>query len=64
MAVSLTSKLLEHFKQKILTLELKPSGGGCFELEVDGSLVHSKLATGEFPVAEQLIAVLENRLSN
>lgn len=26
-----------------------PSGGGCFEVSVDGEPVYSKLATGEFP---------------
>jgi selenoprotein W-related protein len=45
----LTARLLEHFKQQIKSFELVPSGGGCFELTVDGRLVYSKLATGEFP---------------
>lgn len=31
------------------TLSLEPSGGGCFEIQVDGNLVYSKLETGEFP---------------
>jgi selenoprotein W-related protein len=30
-------------------LELVPAGGGCFEVTVDGEVVHSKLSTGEFP---------------
>jgi selenoprotein W-related protein len=30
-------------------MELEPSGGGCFELTVDGKLVYSKLASGQFP---------------
>ena len=41
--------LLEELKQKVKVLELEPSGGGCFEVHVDGREVYSKLATGEFP---------------
>ena len=48
-AVSLTNKLLSYYKQKIRSLKLVPSGGGCFELTVDGNLVYSKLKTGKFP---------------
>jgi len=47
--VSLTSKLLEKYKQRIESLELIPSGGGAFELRVGDELVYSKLKTGEFP---------------
>jgi selenoprotein W-related protein len=36
-------------KQKIESLTLVPSGGGCFELTVNGELIYSKLKTGEFP---------------
>jgi selenoprotein W-related protein len=28
---------------------LIPSGGGCFELSINGDLVYSKLKTGQFP---------------
>lgn len=37
------------YKQKINELKLIPSGGGCFELTVDGELIYSKLKTGKFP---------------
>jgi len=30
-------------------VELVPSGGGCFEVEVNGVSIYSKLQTGEFP---------------
>ena len=30
-------------------MELVPTGGGAFEIELDGKLVYSKLQTGEFP---------------
>ena len=26
-----------------------PSGGGCFEVSLDGETIYSKLQTGEFP---------------
>jgi selenoprotein W-related protein len=45
----LTSLLLTTLKQKITDFVLIPSGGGCFELKVNGELVYSKLQTGEFP---------------
>jgi selenoprotein W-related protein len=45
----LASQLLTTFKQKITDLTLVPSGGGCFELAVDGDLIYSKLQTGSFP---------------
>jgi selenoprotein W-related protein len=55
----LTTKLLTTFKQKIAELKLIPSGGGCFEVSVNGELVYSKLQTGTFPdesVIEQTVA--------
>lgn len=45
----MTSLLLEELKQKIKSFTLVPSGGGCFELKVNGELVYSKLETDEFP---------------
>ncbi len=30
-------------------MKLIPSGGGCFELSVNGDLVYSKLKAGKFP---------------
>lgn len=45
----MTSKVLAEYKQKIEELKLIPSGGGCFELKIDGDLAYSKLKTGQFP---------------
>ncbi|RLS36716.1 MAG: SelT/SelW/SelH family protein [Planctomycetota bacterium] len=45
----MTAKLLSSLKQKISGLELQPSGGGCFELTVNGELIYSKLKEGKFP---------------
>ena len=45
----MTGKLLTTYKQKIRDFKLVPSGGGCFELTLNGDLVYSKLKTGKFP---------------
>jgi selenoprotein W-related protein len=59
----LTSKLLNAYKQNIQDLKLIPSGGGCFELSVDGELIYSKVKTGKFPdekwVLDQVGALLK-----
>lgn len=42
----MTDELLKAFETSIESLELVPSSGGVFEVEVNGSLVYSKKATG------------------
>jgi selenoprotein W-related protein len=54
----LTDRILGTYKQKVQSLTLVPSRGGCFELTVDGKLVYSKLQTGEFPDERKLVAQL------
>ncbi len=49
---------MEVFGSKIEDFKLVPSRGGCFELKVDGKLIYSKLATGQFPNQEELIESL------
>ncbi|MBN1958023.1 MAG: Rdx family protein [Desulfuromonadales bacterium] len=47
-------------KQLSIDAELIPSSGGVFEIVVDGQLIYSKKATGQFPsewsILEQLSA--------
>jgi selenoprotein W-related protein len=43
-------------------LKLIPSGGGCFELSVNGDLVYSKLKTGTFPDEQEMVEVVGARL--
>ena len=43
---------------KGVEVELIPSGGGVFEVEVDGERIHSKKATGRFPEPEEIVAAL------
>jgi selenoprotein W-related protein len=45
----LTAKLLSTYKQQIKEMKLIPSGGGCFELSINGELIYSKLKVGKFP---------------
>jgi selenoprotein W-related protein len=33
----------------VANVKLIPSGGGAFEIRVNGKLIHSKLETGEWP---------------
>jgi selenoprotein W-related protein len=51
----LTDTLLRTYKQQIAGLELEPSGGGCFEVQIDDELVYSKLQTGEFPDEDEIV---------
>lgn len=43
--------------------ELIASSGGVFEVSLDGELVYSKAASGEFPNTTKLIEELRARLS-
>lgn len=42
-------------KQEIRSLTLIPAGGGVFEVTVNGDLIYSKKATGEFPKPEDIV---------
>jgi selenoprotein W-related protein len=39
-------------------VRLRRSGGGVFEITVDGRLVYSKKATGQFPTDEEVLRSL------
>ena len=58
----MATKVLTQYKQKLQGLELEPSGGGCFELSIDGELVYSKLETGQFPDEDEMVAEIGKRL--
>jgi selenoprotein W-related protein len=53
---------LSEYKQQIQDLILIPSGGGCFELKVNGELLYSKLQTGEFPNEQAILEAVGKRL--
>lgn len=54
--------MLPRFKTAIQRMTLIPSKGGCFEITVGGKLLYSKLATGEFPAEEKMIAAIGEAL--
>jgi len=43
---------------------LEPSKGGCFELTVGSELIYSKLATGQFPDEDLMVAEVGKRLKS
>ena len=59
--MSLSNRLLTELKRHISSLELVPGTGGAFEVTVDDDLVYSKLATGEFPDEDEMLAALRSR---
>lgn len=58
----MATKILTQYKQRLESLELQPSTGGCFELSADGKVVYSKLKTGEFPDEDAMVAEIGKRL--
>ena len=58
----MTGKILLAFKQKVGEMKLIPASGGCFEFKIDGELIHSKLATGQFPDESALIEKVRSRI--
>jgi selenoprotein W-related protein len=53
---------LTNYKQKISELTLIPTGGGAFELSIDGDLIYSKLKTGKFPDEKWAVEAVGGRL--
>ena len=60
--MSLSNLLLTELKGNIQSYELVPGKGGCFELQVDGDLVYSKLGTGVFPNEADMLEAVKTRL--
>ena len=58
----MTSKLLSTYKQQIRELKLIPSGGGAFELRINGDLIYSKLKAGKFPDEQWAVEAVGSRL--
>lgn len=52
----MATDLLEQNGTKIKELTLIPSGGGVFEVTINGSLVFSKKATGRFPELDEIVS--------
>ena len=54
---------MSTYKQQIKDLKLVPSGGGCFEITVNGELIYSKLKTGKFPDEKWVLETVGSRLA-
>jgi selenoprotein W-related protein len=57
----LAAKILNTFKQDMSGLTLVPSGGGRFEIVIDGETIYSKLSTGTFPDEDAILEQLRQR---
>jgi len=57
----LADKILT-LKQRIGSLKLVPSGGGAFEISVNGKQIYSKLETGEFPDFDAILKAVKTKL--
>jgi selenoprotein W-related protein len=58
----LAEKILHDYFPMIEGLTLVPSGGGVFEVTLDGSLVYSRRATGSFPDPDALTSEIGAKL--
>ena len=58
----MTDRLLREFKQDIEGFTLIPSGGGRFEVTIDGELAFSKLKEGRFPEYEEIQPEIAKRI--
>jgi selenoprotein W-related protein len=53
---------MEAYGQRFGALKLVPSDGGRFEVSIDGTLIYSKLETGEFPENRHIIEQLRKQM--
>ena len=61
-AVGLAEKMM-RFKQDISSLTLVPTGGGVFEVTVDGEKIYSKKQTGQFPDPAAIVKAIRAKLN-
>jgi selenoprotein W-related protein len=59
----LTEQILKAFKQDIEAFTLIPSGGGRFEVTLDGDLVYSKVQEKRFPEYAEIEPHLKKKVS-
>jgi selenoprotein W-related protein len=59
--VSLADLLLTNLKQTVTGLEMVPSKGGVFEVDVDGERIWSKAKTKEFPDEGEILRQVKAR---
>ena len=59
--MSLTAELLKELEAGIASIEIVPSHGGVFEVEVNGELVFSKKATGQHAEEGEVLRLVRAR---
>jgi selenoprotein W-related protein len=59
----LADDVLNKFKRQVESLTLIPSDKGRFEFSIDGELLFSKLETRRFPTNDEIIGIIQKRLS-
>jgi selenoprotein W-related protein len=58
----LAGKILGMFKTRVKEFTLVPATGGCFEVQANGELIYSKLATGQFPDEFAVVDMVGERI--
>lgn len=56
------AKVLNTYEDDIEAIEIVPSGGGRFEVVVDGELVYSKLETGRHAEENEIVDLIAEHL--
>ncbi len=62
--MSLTADLLTEFERQIAAVQIVPSSGGVFEVELDGELIFSKRALGRHANAGEIVEAVRARLGS
>ncbi len=52
------AKVLNEFEDQIEDIRVVPSGGGRFEVTVDGELLYSKLETGRHAEEDEIVKLV------
>ena len=54
--------MLDRYTHRLGEVALVPSGGGAFEVIVDGTKIYSKLEIGRFPSEQALLEEIETKV--
>jgi selenoprotein W-related protein len=55
----LTEELVNRYGRSIANLTLRPSGGGVFDVTLDGTRIFSKKQSGRFPRAGEIPTLID-----
>ena len=56
------AEILSAYEDDIASFSIVPGGGGDFELSIDGDLLYSKKATGQYPELSELKKIVVNAI--